>query len=133
MSVGGTVFHTPHHTYKLWVHGLNPEVDSGAFADVHYLFLKLLMHFGHHLFYTGRVYASILYQLVQCKACHLPTDRVESRKHYGIGGVVYDDLHARYSLQRADITPLAPDDLPLYLIGVYLEYRYRMLYGGLGG
>ena len=68
-------------------------------------------------------------ELLERQPRDLAADRIEARNHDRVGRVVDDDVHAGGELERADVSPLAPDDPPLHFVVRQRHGRH----GGLGG
>ena len=109
------------------MHTVDSEVDSSALSGLDNLFFNLLLDLCHDLLDTCRVNTSVSNELVQCKACNLPADRVECAEHNGFGCVIDNNLNACGCLKSTYVTALTSDDAAFHLVIVNVEYCYRVL------
>ena len=72
-------------------------------------------------------------EVLECHAGSLATHWVETREHYGLGGVVDHEGHARDLLEGADVATLTTDDAALEVIGGDVNARHSDLAGLVGG
>ena len=111
---------------------MDAQVDRGAFADFDDLLLDLFLDFGHHLFDTGRVDATVGHQLMERQTCDFAAHGVETAQDNGFGRVVHDDFDAGCGFQRTDVAPFAADDAALDLVAFDVEYRHGVFDRRLG-
>ena len=121
LPVRRAVLHLPDEADKLGVHPVDTKVNDGALPCLDDFFFDLLTHLGDHFLNACRVNATILYQLMQGKACHLTAHRVEATQHDGLGGIINDDLNPCSCFEGADITTFTTDDTALDLVALDVE------------
>ena len=101
---------------------MNTQVDHRTFTGFNHFVFHLFFNFRHHLFDTGRMDTSVLYQLVQCQTGNLAANRVKAGKNDRFGGIVDNDLNTGSCFQGTDVTAFTSNDTSFDLIRFDMEY-----------
>ena len=133
LAVAGAVFHLTHDADELGVQAVDAEVDGGALAGFHDLFVHLLLHLGHHFLDARGVDAAVGDELVQGQTSYLTAHRVEAADDDGVGGVIDDNLCSGGSFEGTDVAAFATDDAAFHVVVVDVEHRHAVLHGSLCG
>ena len=131
LAVGRAILHLTDEADKLGVHPVDAKVDDGALPRLNDFLFDLLTHLGDDLLNACRVNATILYQLMQGKACHLTAHGIEATQHDGLGGIINDDLNPCSCFEGTDITTFTTDDTALDLVTLDVEDGDGVLNGRL--
>lgn len=81
----------------------------------------------------GGVNAAVSNKVLKCHAGGLATDRIEARKHDGLGRIIDHEVDAGNLLEGANVTTLAADDATLEIIGRNMHGGNGDLGGVIGG
>ena len=129
----GAVAQSAQSLDNLGVQVVDTGIEGGLLASLTHTLLNQVGSLVIHLFDAGGVNAAVGNKVLERHAGSLTTDRIEARKHDGLGGVVNHEVDARHLLKGADVATLATNDATLEVIGGNMHGSDSDLGGMVGG
>ena len=112
---------------------MDTGIEGSLFASLAHALLNQVGGLVIHLLDASRMNAAVGDEVLESDACGLATDRIEARKHDGLGGVIDHEVDARNLLEGADVATLAADDATFEVIGRNVHGGNGDLGGVIGG
>ena len=129
----GAVAQSTQSLNDLGVQIVDTGIEGSLFASLAHALLNQVGGLVIHLLDAGRVNAAVSNKVLEGDAGGLATDRIEARKHDGLGGVIDHEVDTGNLLEGADVATLAADDATLEVIGRNVHGGNGNLGGVVGG
>ena len=121
----GAVAQSAQGLNDLGVQVVDTGIEGSLFASLAHALLNQVGGLVIHLLDAGRVNAAVSNKVLEGDARGLATDRIETRKHDGLGRIIDHEVDAGNLLEGADVATLAADDATLQVVR-------RNMHGGNG-
>ena len=121
----GTVAQGTKGLDDLGVQVVDAGIEGSLLASLAHALLNQVGGLVIHLLDAGRVNAAVSDKVLKGHAGGLATDRIEARKHNGLGRIIDHEVDTGNLLEGADVATLAANDATLEVIG-------RNVHGGNG-
>ena len=108
-------------------------IEGGLLAGLAHTLLNQVGGLVVHLLDASGVNTTVGNEILERHAGGLTTDRIEARKHNGLGGVINHEVDTGHLLKGADVATLATDDTTLEVIGGNMHGSDGDLGGMVGG
>ena len=117
----------------LGVQIVDTGIEGSLFASLTHALLNQVGGLVIHLLDAGGVNAAVSNKVLEGDAGGLATDRIEARKHDGLGRIIDHEVDAGNLLEGTDVATLAADDATLEVIGRNVHGGNGNLGGVVGG
>ena len=118
---------------NLGVQIVDTGIEGSLFASLAHALLNQVGGLVIHLLDAGRMNAAVRNKVLEGDAGGLATDRIEARKHDGLGRIVDHEVDAGNLLEGADIATLTADDATLQVVRRNMHGGNGDLGGVIGG
>ena len=129
----GAVAQSTQGLNDLGVQIVDTGIEGSLFASLAHALLNQVGGLVIHLLDAGRVNAAVSDKVLKGHAGGLATDRIEARKHNGLGRIIDHEVDTGNLLEGADVATLAANDATLEVIGRNMHGGNGDLGGVIGG
>ena len=112
---------------------MDTGIEGSLFASLAHALLNQVGGLVIHLLDAGGVNAAVSNKVLEGDTGGLATDRIEARKHDGLGRIIDHEVDAGNLLEGADVATLAADDATLQVVRRYMHRGNGDLGGVIGG
>ena len=116
LAVARAVLEPAYELHQLMMQPVYAYLEYSLLACLAYLSIYLAARLLNHLFYAGRMYASVGYEALQRNSRDLTANRIKAGKYYGLRRIVDYEVDTRRSFQRAYVASLSADYATLHFV-----------------
>ena len=88
LPIAATILHFTNDTNQLWMQAMNTKVDGCTLTRFNNLLVDLLLHLSHNFLYTGWMYTTVGYQLMQSQTANFTSYWVKSTNNNSFRGII---------------------------------------------